>query len=140
MAEQQKNRQLFCLELYALHPDPVINHYSCSRSVSSEIRTLFFPLLLHFKLYEFCVRKFRSFMKVVTVTFTFSLNMPAFYVMQEACKWRQRNVVSFCITFMHLWYWKWYYCRFLSSVKLWLFATFFVKFNIMIFLNKAKDY
>lgn len=30
------------LNFYALHPDPVINHYSCSRSVSSEIRTLVF--------------------------------------------------------------------------------------------------
>lgn len=41
-AEQQQTKQLFYLELYALHPDPVINHYSCSRSVSSEIRTLVF--------------------------------------------------------------------------------------------------
>lgn len=30
------------LNFYALHPDPVINHYSCSRSVSREIRTLVF--------------------------------------------------------------------------------------------------
>lgn len=30
------------LNFIALHPDPVINHYSCSRSVSSEIRTLVF--------------------------------------------------------------------------------------------------